>query len=62
MINKAQLLPLIVANATPEQTQSHHIAIAAWKTMNAEAEDLIHSICKKKSADKIEDLIAAAER
>ena len=62
IVNEAQVVPPLVANATPEQLQTHQTAVATWKTMNAEAGGLIHSMCEEKPADKIEDLSTATER
>ena len=62
MVNEAQVVPPVVANATPEQLQAHQTAVTAWKTMNAQAGGLIHSMCEEIPADKIEDLPTATER
>ena len=62
MVNEAQVVSPVVANATPEQLQAHQTAVTAWETMNAQAGDLIHSMCEEIPADKIEDLSTATER
>ena len=56
IINEAQVVPPVVANETPEQLQAHQTAVTAWRTMNAQAGDVIHSMCEEISADNIEDL------
>ena len=62
IINEAQIVPPVVANVTPKQLQAHQTAVTAWKTMNAQAGGLIHSMCEENPADKIEDLLTATER
>ena len=44
------------------EAQTHQTAVTAWKTMNAQAGGLIHSMCEEKPAEKIEDLPTATER
>ena len=62
MVNEAQVIPPLAANATSAQAQAHETQLTVWKAMNAQAGGLIHSMCEEKPADKIEDLPTATEQ